>query len=127
MAPNSNISIVPRVLIAEDDPFLSLAIASALTSEGLKTKRVIRGDQVILCLQKEPYSLLILDLVLPNKNGFEVLREIKRLKIKIPILVFSNLSQKGNRSEALALGAKEYYVKSSLSIDDMIKKVKRHL
>jgi two-component system, OmpR family, alkaline phosphatase synthesis response regulator PhoP len=115
-----------RVLIAEDNEFLRMAVAGALEDEGMTVVRVSDGSKVLGTLSKDSFDLLLLDLILPVKNGFEILQEIKKRKIRVPVLVFTNLSQKKDREEALRLGAKAFYVKSSLSIDEVVRVVKKY-
>ena len=115
-----------RVLIAEDDEFLRMAMASALEDDGFIVDHIAIGSKVLGALEKANYNLLLLDLILPEKNGFEILREMKKKKIQVPVLVFSNLSQKKDKEEALRLGAKAFYVKSSLSIDEVVRLVKKY-
>lgn len=102
-----------------------MAVASSLEDEGMEVVRVADGSKVLGILAKSQFDLLLLDLILPVKNGFEILREIKKAKIKVPVLVFTNLSQEKDRRETLELGAKGFYVKSNLSIDDAVKLVKK--
>jgi DNA-binding response OmpR family regulator len=116
-----------NILIAEDDPFLSKIITSRITEEGFAIDHASDGGQALAMMQKKNYSLLLLDLIMPNKNGFEVLAELKKKKAKLPVLVFTNLAQKEDEKEVLSLGAKGYYVKSDISIDDLVKTVKKYL
>ncbi len=119
--PNSS-----RILIAEDNEFLRMAVAGALEDEGMEVVRVADGAKVLGALAKHDFDLLLLDLILPGKNGFEILKEMKKKKIKVPVLVFTNLSQKKDREEAMELGAREFYVKSNLSIDEVVRVVKKY-
>jgi DNA-binding response OmpR family regulator len=117
-------------LIVEDDVFINKAYAAKFAHEGIEVKIAEDGERAIQVLKKgEPPSLILLDLMLPNKSGFEVLTEIKQdAKLKsIPVLILSNLAQDMDVSRGKALGAEEYLVKADLRIEELVAKVKRYL
>lgn len=122
MAKTSN-----KILIAEDDPFLSKVMNSTLKDEGFDVDLAHDGGEALEKIAKNKYALILLDLIMPVKNGFEVLGELKTKKSKIPVLVFSNLSQDQDKKEVMSLGAKEYYVKSDISIDEVVAAVKNYI
>jgi len=115
------------ILIAEDDPFLIKVMGTLLEDEGLTVDRAHDGEEAIKKLQTGKYSLVLLDLIMPGKTGFEVLEEAKKMKIKTPILVFSNLSQEEDKQRVKALGAKGYYVKSDISVGEVAAAVKKYV
>ncbi|MBI5421926.1 response regulator [Candidatus Peregrinibacteria bacterium] len=115
------------ILIAEDDPFLSKIIRNRLAEEGFAIDTATDGDETLQKISTGHYALVTLDLIMPNKNGFEVLAELKKQKIKVPVLVFTNLAQSEDEREVMSLGAKGYYVKSDISIDDLVNTVKRYV
>lgn len=112
-----------KVLIAEDDPFISKILVYRLEKDGYDIDKVDDGDAAIKMIKKNNYSIILLDLIMPVKDGFEVLKEIKKLETDIPVLVFSNLAQDEDKDLAISLGAKEYYVKSDMAIDEVAEKV----
>lgn len=116
-----------KILIAEDDPFLNKVMRSTLKDEGFLIETAQNGEEAIHKIKEGAYDVILLDLIMPIKTGFEVLEEVKAKKSKTPILVFSNLSQPADRQEALALGAKEYFVKSDMSIDEVAAAVKKYI
>ncbi len=116
-----------KILIAEDDPFLIKVMGTILEDEGFIVERAENGVEAIKKVADDGFSLILLDLVMPKKNGFEVLEEAKKKKVKAPILVFSNLSQPDDKEEALKLGAKDYFVKSDMSIDEVVDAVKKYV
>jgi DNA-binding response OmpR family regulator len=116
-----------RILIAEDDPFLSKVMMSTLKDEGFDVELAHDGVEALAKIAKNGYSLVLLDLIMPNKNGFDVLKELRAKKKKIPVLVFSNLSQDEDKKEAFSLGAKGYFVKSDMSIDEVAATVKKYI
>lgn len=117
---------IKKILIAEDDPFLTKVLGTILEDEGFSVDRASDGNEALKKIMKDGHSLVLLDLIMPGKTGFEVLEEAKKMKIKTPILVFSNLSQDEDKKEALSLGAKGFYVKSDMSIDEIVKAVKKY-
>lgn len=116
-----------KILIAEDDPFLMKVLGTILKDEGFEVELAKDGAEALKKIQDDGYSLVLLDLIMPKKTGFEVLEEAKKEGVKTPILVFSNLSQDEDKEEALSLGAREYFVKSDMSIDDVAAAVKKYL
>ena len=117
------------VLIAEDDRFIASAYKVKLEKEGFLVRIGIDGDQTLEFARKTKPDLLILDLVMPVKDGFVVLEELKKdIYLKdIPVVVLSNLGQEEDIKRALQLGASSYLVKTDTTIDTMVSKVKEYL
>jgi len=113
-----------RILIVEDDAFLVKIISNRLTEEGFEVEVADDGEAALVKILNQDYTLIILDLIMPNKNGFEVLRQMKKDQCDTPTLVFSNLSQTEDKEEVMKLGAKGYYVKSDISVDEMVGLIK---
>lgn len=114
-----------KILIAEDDKFLSNAYRVKLTKAGFEVKVVGDGQEALDSLQAFIPDLILLDLVMPIKDGFATLEAIKadeKLKT-IPVIVASNLGQKEDCDKAFRLGAKDFVVKSDLSLDTLIQKI----
>ena len=120
-------SIKSKILIAEDDLFLKKIMRNRLEEEGFTVDVATDGEETIKKVQANNYSLILLDLVMPIKNGFQVLAELKAMNNQIPVLVFSNLSQAEHKEEVIALGAKAFYVKSNISIDELTEVVQSYL
>ncbi len=116
-----------RILIAEDDPFLMKVLGTILRDEGFEVDSAKDGAEAIDRIVDDGYSVILLDLIMPKKTGFDVLQEAKKKGIKTPILVFSNLSQEEDKVEALKLGAKEFFVKSDMSIGEVTDAVKNYV
>lgn len=118
-----------KILIVEDDKFLLKFYANRLKKEGFETILVESGEGALEQLKKVKPNLILLDLILPQKDGFEVLQEIKkdpRTK-DIPVLVLSNLGQVSDQEKAKELGAEDYLVKANLDIKDIIDKINQFL
>jgi DNA-binding response OmpR family regulator len=118
-----------KILVAEDDKFLSSAYRVKLTKAGYEVMIVLDGQQTMDALKTFKADLILLDLMMPVKDGFAVLEEIgKDASLKnIPIIIASNLGQKEDIDRGLSLGAKDYVVKSDLSLDDLVKKIQNQI
>lgn len=115
-----------KVLVVEDDSFLVSAYRTKLESQGFEIHAALDGKEALLELQKWTPDVVVLDLLLPNMDGFEFLTKMKADKrwTKIPVLVASNLNQDEDVKRAIGLGAAAYVVKSNMSLDDLIEKIK---
>ena len=118
-----------KVLIVEDDQQISRVYEIQLKKEGISTIVARDGEEAIKLLMKEKPDLVVLDLMLPKKDGFDVLREVRGNPdlSKIPMIIISNLGQADDKTRALELGATEYLVKIDQSILEIIKKIKNYL
>lgn len=116
-----------KILIAEDDKFLGNAYRVKLTKAGFEVQLARDGQEVLTTLATFIPDVLLLDLMMPVKDGFTTLEEIKanpNLK-SIPVIVASNLGQKEDFERALKLGAADFVVKSDLSLDTIIDKINK--
>jgi len=114
-----------KVIIAEDDKFLLKAYQVKLNKSGFEVKYATDGAEVLEILKTFKPDLIVLDLIMPKKDGFYVLEQVKAnpdLK-HIPILVTSNLGQKEDIDRAKALGAHDYIIKSDMSLNDLVAKI----
>ena len=118
-----------KILIAEDDFFLANAYRVKFTKVGFEVKIARDGQETIDALSEFLPDLIILDLMMPIKDGFSVLSEIKTNDKwgKIPVIVASNLGQKEDIDRSIALGADDYIVKSDMTINSVVEKVKNIL
>jgi len=119
----------PTILLVEDDPFLSALLKTRLQNEGLTVVHAVDGQQAVEILKASKPSLILLDLILPKKSGFEVMEAIQsdpELN-KSPIIIISNLGQESDVQRGRELGAIEYFVKAKTSIDDLIVKIQQFL
>lgn len=118
-----------RVLIVEDDFQISKVYQIQLAKEGIFTMLAHNGEEAIELLEEANPDLVILDLMIPKKDGFWVLEEIRKNPkyLKTPIIIISNLGQSDDKTRALGLGATEYWVKVDLSIKQIIEKIKEYL
>ncbi len=115
------------ILIAEDEKSMANALDLKLRSAGFETTLVYDGEAAVASARSNPFDLIILDLVMPKKDGFFVLAELKKLKIATPVIVSSNLSQEEDIKRARELGARDYFVKSDTTLAQVVEKVKQAL
>lgn len=115
-----------KILVGEDDQFLSSAYRVKLNKAGFDVKIARDGQEVINALDEFKPDLIILDLIMPVKDGFVTLSEIKANDNwkKIPVLVASNLGQKEDIDRSMSLGAVDYIVKSNMSINNVVDRIK---
>lgn len=118
-----------KILFVEDEPSLQKAISELLNQEGFKIFSATDGEEGLEIAKKEKPNLILLDLILPKKDGFEVLKELKadaELKA-IPVIVLTNLEGMGDVEKALELGATTYLVKANYELEDVVTKIKDFL
>lgn len=117
----------PRIFIIEDEKPIARALELKLQKEGCETKVAFDGASALDILAKEKFDLIILDLILPEVDGFEVLRTIRVKDPKTPVIIASNLSQSEDLDKAKSLGANDYFVKSNTPIAEIVKNIYRFL
>ena len=118
-----------KILLIEDEPFLSSLLKNRLQREKFEVIVAKDGEEAIKFLKSSTPNLILLDIILPKKSGFEIMEDIKSDpelsdKIDIPVIIISNLSQPEDIQKSKQLGAIEYFVKAKTSIDDLVSKVK---
>lgn len=115
-----------KILFIEDEPTLQKVASEVLRQEGYSIKSFIDGQQGMEAIKEDKPDLVLLDLILPSKNGFEILKEMKSDKATkdIPVIILTNLEGSRDVEKALELGATTYLVKANYELDDIVKKVK---
>lgn len=114
-----------KILIVEDDSFLKNLESSKFTHEGFAVTTAVTGAEVDTALAEELPDIIILDLMLPDVDGFELLKKFKaedKTKM-IPVIVFSNVSDEIEMKRVLDAGAAEFMVKSNFTLSDVIEKI----
>jgi len=117
------------VLLIEDDIFLSQLLTTRLQKAGVEVLKVFDGEAAIETLKTVKPNLMLLDIILPKKSGFEVIEEIHSNPMLQdgPILIISNLGQDSDIARGKALGAVEYLIKAQIGIDELVDKIKSYL
>jgi DNA-binding response OmpR family regulator len=118
-----------KILIVEDDKFLRELIVRKLNQENFDVVEAIDGEEGIKKTKETIPDLLLLDLILPGIDGFEVLSKIKEdpATASIPVIILSNLGQREDIERGLKLGAVDYLVKAHFTPNEIIEKVKTNL
>jgi len=116
-----------KVLLAEDDKFISLAYKDGLFRAGFEVIHADNGKKALELAKKEIPDIIMLDVIMPEMNGFEVLEELKKTsKIeKIPVVILSNLGQESDIKKGQKLGACDYMIKSNYSLGEVVDKIKK--
>jgi DNA-binding response OmpR family regulator len=117
-----------KVLIAEDDKFLASAYRVKLNKLGFEVKVAVDGIEALQILVDFQPDVILLDLIMPNQDGFVTLEKIKAdEKMKsIPVIVTSNLGQEEDINKAKELGADDYIVKADMELEDLVEKIKAY-
>jgi len=120
-----------KVLVIEDDQFLRDLITKKLTKEGFEVEVAIDGQEGLQKAQTNLPNLILLDIILPVLDGFEVLKQIRGSADKkiagIPIVLLSNLGQESDVEKGKALGANDYLIKAAFTTDEIVEKLKKVL
>lgn len=114
-----------KILIVEDEEVLAKVLQEKFEKSGYEVAIAVDGDEALSMAKSFKPDAIALDLLLPKKNGFVVLEELKSddLLNMIPVVVISNLGEDTDIKRALALGAVDYYVKSEHPINEIIEKI----
>jgi DNA-binding response OmpR family regulator len=119
----------PKILMVEEDRFLRKIYKNKFSRAGFEFREAISGDEGLNKVYSEKPDLVLLDLMLPKRSGFDVLMELKRDKgtRKIPVIILSNLAQEEDIKRVMSLGANDYLIKTEVSLSDVIDRVKECL
>lgn len=116
-----------KVLLVEDDPFLVDIYTTKFQAEGFSISVATDGNQAIRRLSQDKPEILLLDIVLPKVDGWEILKSIKQSKDlqDLKVIVLSNLGQKADIDKAIALGATRYLIKAHYTPSEVVEEVKK--
>lgn len=117
------------IVLAEDDQFISLAYVAGLKGAGFTVFPASDGEEALEMIRLHKPDIVLLDLIMPIKTGFEVLEEVKSdVSIQdIPIVIFSNLSQESDIAKTKEMGALDYINKDAMTMNEAIEKLKNIL
>jgi DNA-binding response OmpR family regulator len=116
-----------RILVLEDEKPLAHALELKLTKEGFEVVIVDNGNKGIELLSKEKFDIVLSDLIIPGTDGFGVLEMIRDKKMKIPVVVMTNLNQEEDKKKAEDLGAQDFFVKSNSTVSQIVEGVKNKI
>ena len=100
-----------RILVVEDEPGIAMAIEDDLKSEGYDVEVVRDGERASQRARQQSYDLILLDVMLPGKDGFDVCREVRRTDTQTPIIILTAKTQEAEKVLGLELGADDYVTK----------------
>ena len=117
------------ILFIEDESALQKTFGEVLSQEGYQMISALDGEIGLRLAKDKKPDLILLDLILPKVNGFDVLKKLKEDKETkdIPIIVLTNLEEMGDVDKAIELGATTYLVKASYSLKEVVEKIKKTL
>ncbi|MFH0804664.1 MAG: response regulator [Patescibacteria group bacterium] len=118
-----------RVLLIEDDLSLLKIYSNKLQLSGYEVSMATTGDEGMRKVVVERPDVILLDLILPGKDGFSVLADLKKDPVlaPIPVVIMSNLGQKSDIDRGRTLGAADYLIKSDVSLQDLVAKVQQYV
>jgi DNA-binding response OmpR family regulator len=120
---------VTKIVVVDDDRMLRKAAETTLRQQGYAVSTASDGEEALRLIRAERPNVIILDLILPKMQGFEVLHVLKQdaMTANIPVIVLSSLAQEHDKQEAMDLGAVAYFNKSGHSLGELVKQVEAAL
>ncbi len=116
-----------KVLLVEDDPFLREICSKKLAKEGYTVYEAVDGLQAIKAFTKIKPQIVLLDIILPTVDGFQVLKKIRsdenRQAASVPVIMLSNLGQEDDIKRAMDLGANDYLIKAHFTTDEIADRI----
>ena len=122
---NGRVGIQETVLVVEDDKSLRLGLEKTLRSQGYRVRVAGTGSEGLEAALAERPDVMLLDLMLPEMNGFEVLREIRARDTELPIVILTAKGSEEDKVRGLELGADDYVVKP-FGISELLARVDAH-
>jgi DNA-binding response OmpR family regulator len=118
-----------KILFVEDEESLQRAFEDMLPANTYEVIKALNGELGVKSAREYKPDIILLDLILPKKDGFEVLEELKNDEEtkNIPVIVLTNLEGSADIERALGLGATTYLVKANYTIDDLMSKIEKAL
>lgn len=118
-----------KVVVADDDRMFRKAAETTLRRQGYSVTTASDGEEALQLIRSEQPDIIVLDLIMPKLQGFDVLQVLKQdtLTSDIPVIVLSSLTQEQDKQEALDLGAVAYFNKSTFSLGELVNQVERTL
>lgn len=116
-----------KIIIVEDDPMIAEIYEKKFSESGFEVLMAASGEEVLALAKKERIDIILLDLILPKMDGFEITKNLRSGKYdaNIKIIIFSNLNQKEDKEKAMSLGANGLIVKSNYNPSELVAEVQR--
>ncbi|NIP33050.1 response regulator [Candidatus Saccharibacteria bacterium] len=118
-----------EILVIEDDQFLVKIYQSKFKKEGFAVRVAFDGEEGLKEIKKKLPNIIILELILPNLDGFSFLEKIKKepKTAGVPVIILTDLGQKDDIERGMELGAVEYFVKADTPLSKIINTIKKHI
>jgi DNA-binding response OmpR family regulator len=118
-----------KILVIEDEPSILKAMVEVLEMHGYRVFSATDGERGLALADEVKPDLILLDLILPGKNGFEVLKDLKSSAglADIPVIISSNLGDEEEVQQGLQLGAADYLIKADYDLNEVVKIVAKYL
>lgn len=118
-----------KILLVEDDDFLAKMLSKSLASHGYQPILAGSGREGMAKIKTANVDMILLDIMLPDIDGFDVLKKINADEAarKLPVIILSNLGQPEDIYQGKNLGARDYLVKSDYSLDEVVERVGKYL
>lgn len=118
-----------KIVVADDDRMFRKAAETTLRRQGYAVTTASDGEEALQLIRSEQPDIVVLDLIMPKLQGFDVLQVLKQdsLTAAIPVIVLSSLTQEQDKQEALDLGAVAYFNKATFSLGELVKQVESTL
>lgn len=124
--PCYNIRVMKKVLIIEDDTFIGGLVAKEFQKENMDVDHAVTAESGMEKIKENRPDLILLDIMLPDMDGYEFLEKIKSDKelSSIPVFILSNVGEKEEIERCFALGAQDFWVKAHHRLDEIVNKAK---
>ena len=118
-----------KIVVADDDRMFRKAAETTLRRQGYAVTTASDGEEALQLIRAERPDIIVLDLIMPKLQGFDVLQVLKQDSVTadIPVIVLSSLMQEQDKQEALDLGAVAYFNKGTFSLSELVKQVESTL
>jgi len=113
-----------KILIIEDEKPMAKALALKFKHSNFSVINAYNGSEALTILERETFDVIVLDIIMPEMDGFKVMEALKEQNIKTPVFILSNLGQDEDKKRLAQLGAQDFFIKSNIPIADIVEKVK---
>lgn len=120
-------SMTHKLLVVDDDEYIRELYEEILKDAGFAVETAVDGEQGLQKIKKGSYDLVLLDVMMPKRDGIEVLRELHTEKSATRVILLTNLAHDPVMKEGLSLGALAYLIKADMTPDQLLAKVRSFL
>ena len=124
---NADQTHMPKILIIDDDPFIADMYVLKFKDEQFEIETARNGKDGLKKIDEYKPDVILLDVVMPDMDGFQVLEEIRKKNVPQKIILLTNLGQKEDVERGLALGASDYVVKAHFTPSEVVERVRKLL